>query len=107
MSYPYRMKTQGKYRLSRSRLFSAQAYTLDASCLTPKNCLDAVGLVLNISLRSINSIKSYSTFSQRLTDRHTWPPIHIQMGYFFNFLFDIFHFTMFALLTLLVKDNHN
>ncbi len=65
----------------------------------PQNYLYRAGLVLKISSKSVHSIKSYLTFS-----RGTHLDIHIQMGKIFNTLFDTFHFTIFALLTLFERD---
>ncbi len=72
-----------------------------------KNCLCRVRMVLNILLRSFHSIKSYSYFSQRKTDIHTYtdtcPSIHIQMGENFYAIFDTLYFTTFASLTLFIR----
>jgi hypothetical protein len=76
----------------------------------PKNYLQGVGLVLKISSISFHSIKSYSTFKSGQTDtqtlRHTNPHPYTGGGNFFMPVFDTFHFTMFALLTLFVEDEN-
>jgi hypothetical protein len=53
--------------------FQPRAIPLRPADLTPppKNNLYGIGLVLKFSLRSFYSIKSYSTFSDRRTDRQT------------------------------------
>jgi hypothetical protein len=87
--------------------FGPRAEPLSPADLThlPKNYLYGVGLVLKFSSRSFHSIKSYSAFSNRQTDRHipSRPYSGIGLGNF-NASFDTFHFTMFALLTPFVKN---
>ncbi len=112
MPRPCRTKSQGGDRFSRNKPVLDRAVPLRLADQTPmtKNYLYGIGLSLKISSRSFHSFKSYSTFksgqtdtqSHRQTDTH--PPIHVPMGEIFYALFDTFLFTMFALLTLFVKD---
>ncbi len=83
----------------RNRLFLAQGCILEAGwSSTPcKNYLYGIGLVLNVSAISFDSIKSYSTFSKGQTDT---PLSSIYKWATFDVCFDTFHFTTFALLTL-------
>ena len=96
--------------------FQPRAVRLRLADLTPppKNYLYRIRMDLKILSISLYSIKSYSTFSEGLTDRHTHrqthrqthkPPSIYRWANFFMPVLDTFHFTTFASLTALVKDN--